>query len=526
MEVSLITQDVVLEPGVPGDVLVDIVNTADVIDAVHVELDGVPGTTVSVEGTPTLFPGERRRVTLRVQLPTHTPAGRHLTIVRVNADATEELAESPLTIDVRPRPVLTVGAKVKVQRGVRHGDFPLTVANRGNTPITVRVRETDAPDGVSVVFRPETAIVEPWHVHTCRVRVTGPRHLVGGVREHSVDLRVDAEAFTPSLPLLREELTGDARVTFRQRPVISTGLLLALGLVVVLTAWGLVGRIGVKRFAPAEAAPLAAPVGFARNVLPARSDVGVTLSGKVRSGADESAVAGVRLLLCSLETDDQARTCTARRAAYRGVSDADGDFSLAETVPGTYSVAFESEGRGLLQQGRFALDDSCSLQPEVPPAPGALRLRVIQEGSPAAVAVSAQIAVRPVETPEPSAESTGATEPAPACQRVGSPPPPYEPHPGLTAPPRSTTSGYPAGMPEDEANRNQYTAATSSTGTQVTAVIENLPAPGRYDVTVDAGGRSVVLHSVPVEPGTKDPGALTVRVPAADEPAAAEPPVP
>ncbi len=117
MDVSLVTQRISLHPDISGEVLLDVVNTADVIDALTVELAGIPGAVVHLENVPTLFPGERRRLPLRVQLPAQVPAGRHDLQVRIEATAGQQLRQATVIVDVWPKPELGVGFILRAPGG-------------------------------------------------------------------------------------------------------------------------------------------------------------------------------------------------------------------------------------------------------------------------------------------------------------------------------------------------------------------------------------------------------------------------
>jgi hypothetical protein len=132
---------------------------------------------------------------------------------------------------------MAAGTHPAVRRALRTVDFPVTVTNRGNTPLSVRVGELDVPDGVSVEYEPPEFDLAPWSSGICRTRVSAPRRLIGGNQDHVVDLRITARATTPGRPLMESEIGQETRVTFRQRPLLSPGTLLALALITVAALW-------------------------------------------------------------------------------------------------------------------------------------------------------------------------------------------------------------------------------------------------------------------------------------------------
>jgi hypothetical protein len=305
MELSVVTGQVTLEPETSGEVLVEVVNTEDVIDALDVGLGGIPGASIWIDSaTPTLFPGERRRLALRVRLPPQVPAGRHRAAVEICGVSTGRRRSVDLDVDVPPRPALAAGAHPAVRRARHRVDFPVTVTNRGNTHLHVRVREFDVPEGVTVEFRPPEFEIAAWSSAVCRVRVANARHLVGGDTEHVVDVRVTARATTPGRPLLEEEISQETRVTFRQRPIISPGVLLAVVLITVTVLWIGAGFFGLKMFVRlVDPGTAAADAFFPDSKAAARApDVGITVAGQVVAVADGSPVAGVTVLACSQDS--------------------------------------------------------------------------------------------------------------------------------------------------------------------------------------------------------------------------------
>ncbi|MBT0768199.1 hypothetical protein KIH74_04650 [Kineosporia sp. J2-2] len=405
MDVSLVNDEISLEPDVPTELLVDVVNTADVIDAVHIDLAGAPGAVAELDGTPTLFPGERRRLPLRVRLPARMPAGRHELAVRVRPAVGDTCREAGLTVDVGPKPAMVAGIQPSVRKAGRRTRFPLTVANRGNTALLVQPRAVEVPDGVEIRFEPDEFIIEPWNTGTAVIRVSGPRNLVGAVLEHPLDLRVTAWSSTPGHPLLQQELRHDLKITFRQKAVFSTWLLFGIALVLMLALWIVLGYVGVQMFVKSSASPMnlsPAMLGPTRLDGGSDPDVSISVSGRVIA-QDGRSLAGVTVLACDAEDPrllrgrrvrylpTQLPRCARQPAGRKGeepappglawaveqdVSSSDGSWLIENILPGRYWLYFDSPDTADLITAAYWYTGSCQMVRGMPGRPGELTVQV------------------------------------------------------------------------------------------------------------------------------------------------------
>ncbi|MCD5310442.1 hypothetical protein [Kineosporia babensis] len=579
MDVSLLNDEIRLEPDVPTELLVDVVNTADVIDVVQLDLTGAPGATSHLESTPTLFPGERRRLPLRVRLPAQMPAGRHELAVRVRPTATDKSREAALTVDVDPKPAMVVGVHPSVRKAGRRTVFPLTVANRGNTPLLVQPRLVEVPDGVGVSFEPNEFTLQPWQTGRSLIRVRGPRNLVGAALEHPLDLRVTAFSVTPGQPLLQQELNRDLQLTYRQKARYSTWLLFSIGLVVMLTIWCVLAYLGMKRFVEASAVPLKLAPGLAgqgRLDEEVPRDVSITISGTVLSKFDGSPVAGVTVLACDAE-DPQLRP---RRNALSGrafrprcerggqkldrhsrevdrsgkaveqdVSAADGTWWIENISPGKYWLTFDSPHARDLQTPSYWYTYSCTLAQQVPSRPGEYRLavRTSEDLVGERVRVVATPSTKTTSTPVPTATEAVETDPqcpdarepldeTPAAPTPSAVPgnqreqmtshletssrravlvalPPADGNPG----PLPEGTGRPVTERPRDGAQDEALAEPDLTGAATATLhLKGLQVPGRYDLTIQVGGRTMLVRDVPVQPG-KNRGVTTYRFSPADD---------
>jgi hypothetical protein len=571
MDVSAVTGQVTLLPESSGEVLVDVVNTEDVIDALDVGLGGIPGASIRIDSaTPALFPGERRRLTLRIQLPTQVPAGRHRAELEVRGVATGLRRSVDLDVDVPPQPALAAGAHPAVRRALRQVDFAVTVTNRGNTPLHVLVRELDAPDTVTVEIEPAEFDVPVWSSVVCRARVSGPRRLTGGDQDKVVDLSVTARSTTPGRPLLESEISQETRVTFRQRPVLSPGTLLAFALITVATLWLVGGFIGLRMFIRlVDPGTEPAQSFFPGITAPVHPDAAITVSGQMVSAVDGSPVAAVTVLACSRETPGSGPPpavapssapsaggqssapstsaglplsgstatagptptgvgasaspapvpCTDKTASTSTVSDGNGNFWLPGLFPGPYELRLTGKGLKARTAPVQWFDSSCSLKESVSAPRAAITVVVVypaDAGSAGPVTVAVHQATAPPTdaaeasaSPTPSASATGSpapsvNQPSPPCSAaatgsassVASPGPTFDPSGSPSATPAATGSARPT----------LVAAADGTAQRTATIVLKRLPAPARYDLTVDAGaGLTLTVREVHLNADQKHP---------------------
>jgi hypothetical protein len=201
-----------------------------------------------------------------------------------------------------------------------------------------------------------------------------------------VDLLVIARSTTPGRPLLESEISQDTRITFRQRPTLSPGTLLAFALVTVAVLWLVGGFIGLKmlvRLVDPGIEP--AEFFFPAATAPARPDAAITVSGHVVSAVDESPVAAVTVLACSREpqgsepttaVDPSPATCTAKTATASTVSDGNGQFWLPGLFPGPYQLKLTGKGLKSRTAPVRWFDASCSLNESVSAPRGTLTVAV------------------------------------------------------------------------------------------------------------------------------------------------------
>lgn len=294
MRVATDTRHLEVEPGDSTSVVVEVVNTDDIIDGVSAHIIGLPDTYVSASPAMLpLFPDTAGKVTLGLAVPTSHPAGRHPLTVQVVSHGTQKPPSYvDIDLDVAARPGMRMTVRPKLVRARRSGRFVLEVANHGNVPLDVTLRAYDPDRGVEVTFTPERRRLEPGVVAPVLVDVRGPRMFTGAEIDRTVVLGASGRAITaaPRLPdhhalaALADDqptasipkVTGDqppesaaeivlereTTVQLRQRPLISRGLLTVLILVSIVAVWAAIFLLGLGKVFASDPMTKQAPASF------------------------------------------------------------------------------------------------------------------------------------------------------------------------------------------------------------------------------------------------------------------------
>ncbi len=153
MSATVVLADTSLEV-VPGETLtvtVVVTNTGVVVDAIALDVVGLPDGWARVEPPEVrLLPGRRREVELRVAPPRASSTTTGLTVLGLRAQCREDPAGSCVEEAVlEVRPFMDVTAELvprsRTARGRRTARFVVAVDNRGNAPVTVGLDAYD-PD--------------------------------------------------------------------------------------------------------------------------------------------------------------------------------------------------------------------------------------------------------------------------------------------------------------------------------------------------------------------------------------------
>lgn len=543
MRVSSDVEELRLAPGAGGSVTLEVVNTGTVIDGISARALGLSEQMVRTEPAMlSLFPEARGSLAVRVDLPANFPAGRHPVVLEVLSSAVDLTRHLNLDLVVEQRPALTLTAHPPVVRGRRKARFLIEVANRGNLALNVALTVSDAESNMSARPTPSSLVVPAGSVATSLLEVKGPRLLTGSEMDRSLRLRAsgtdvselpdgpvgepvapseaDPVAAGPSrsaalqsklpgglqsklpavlrrapatppvqpldgVPVVGEPLAEDALpLIFRQRPLLSRGLLTALVLASIVALWALAFLFGIAKVLGSDPLTKTAPAslfastptssgsgngsgsgtgtgtGTAKGAAPAGAapksgllppGVGGVLSGKVVAASDGAPVG--RIIVQAYRRGPSGIMPVASAATQ-----SDGTYSVAGLFPGHYLLQFSASG---FTTEWFPAATSSSTATTVSANPGQTTTvpTVTITGKPASLQGTVDF---------------GDTLTQPTGKIVVS----------------SLDSGGTA---------NQV--ATASTGSGGSYTIPKLPAPGKYEVAVSATGYQVSTFTVSVNGG-------------------------
>lgn len=256
------------EPGSTVDLVVDVVNTGDLIDGVTANLIGLPAATTTVEPKVLpLFPGAQGQITLTVQVPATQPAGSHpITVEVVSHGAGEVTQHVDIDLSVSARPGVRLGRTPHTVRSRRSGRFVVEVENTGNTALDVALDATREDNRTAARFSPHRMRVEPGATAPAILVLKGPRMITGAEIDRTAAITLTARR-TNVISAMQEteqepELQAATTVVLRQRPLLSRGLLTALVLAAIIGLWAAVFLLGLTQVLSGDPVTKTAPASF------------------------------------------------------------------------------------------------------------------------------------------------------------------------------------------------------------------------------------------------------------------------
>ena len=374
MRVASDTRELAVAPGSTAAVVVDVVNTGEVIDGVSARVIGLPDEWVNSQpALLPLFPDATGQVTLSLAVPPTLPAGRHpLTVEIVSHGARLPSQYLDVDLDVAPRPGLTMAAQPRTIRARRGGRFVIELVNDGNVALDVAMSAVDADRAVRTEFTPPAIRIDPGQRAPVLLELRGPRMITGGEIDRVVTVEATARtALTAPQALVAPEAEVEPEVQarcettvrLRQRPLLSRGLITVLVLAGIVALWALAFLLGLTKvfsgdpmtkqapasfFLPQQAAAAAAQGGAAAanaaapaGALPKTGQVppgtGAAISGTVLGGNDGRPVGRI-LVQAERMTRDGLKLVSS------AATQADGTYSLGGLFPTDYYLRFSSPG--------------------------------------------------------------------------------------------------------------------------------------------------------------------------------------
>lgn len=387
MRVATPTRLLEAVPGSTTDVVLDVVNTGEVIDGITASVIGIAPEHVRTEpALLPLFPASSGRLTVSVHVPPAHPAGRHpLTVELVSHGARVPAQYLDLDLQVAARPALAVTATPRVIRARRGARFTLELANDGNVALDVALRAEDADRSTIATFSPARVRVPAGTVVPVLLHVRGPRLFTGAeidrpVQVSATAVRADgpgtAWAAGPDAPEDAETIVGpladpalpprEIGVRLRQRPLISRGLLTALVLAGIVALWAGIFLLGLTKVFANDPMTKAAPASFflpdtsangsggaqqvaggagaggaPADTLPKSGQlpagIGGEISGTVTATSDQQPVG--RILVQAYR-----RTRSGLAKVSSAATQSDGTYTLAGLFPTSYYLQFSGAG--------------------------------------------------------------------------------------------------------------------------------------------------------------------------------------
>jgi hypothetical protein len=382
MRVATEHRVVTAEPGTTVEVVVDVVNTGDLIDGVTARLLGLGDAGVRVEPTVLpLFPSASGQLTLNIDVPSSQPAGLHPLSVEVVSHVSGATSRHvDLDLSVSARPSVRLSRSPALARARRQARFVLVVENTGNAELEVALSATTTERGTTARFSPATLTVEPGASVPVVLMVRGPRMVTGGELDRQVTVDLVARRALSIPAMLEEEadsgpeLTEQVVVTLRQRPLLSRGLLTALVLAGIVLLWALVFLLGLSQVfggdpltktAPPSFFPVAAtagaqggqgdqgdqgagsaadtdgaaPAGATPKTGLLAAGVGGTITGKVTGRSNSGPIGRIRVEAYRSGREGPVLVSSA-------ATQSDGSYVLAGLFPTTYWLKFSADGFG------------------------------------------------------------------------------------------------------------------------------------------------------------------------------------
>ncbi|MGS0688897.1 carboxypeptidase regulatory-like domain-containing protein [Nakamurella sp. GG22] len=531
MRVSAGSTLVDLAPGSSTAVDLDIINTGQVIDGVTARVIGLPEQQVSTQPPVlALFPEATGRLTVNMGVPAAFPAGRHPVTVEVRSrqDGTApEYLDLDLIVPTLPGFGLMV--RPKVVRAHRTARFVVIVANSGNTPLEIGLAASDPEKIIASTVTPERVLLEPGHSCEVLVEVRGPRMIMGSEIDRPVTLTATALTADPTAtetatatgtatetataaptlapsarvelveapPDLRELLGEGAEddgpdpqtaiLMLRQRPWITRGMLTALILLAIIALWAAVFLFGLREVFTADPPTKTAPASFfvgdivlvastGGSEVPAPagalakdgtmpSGLGGVIAGTVTAKSSEEPVG--RILVDALRQAPDGSVQVAGSTATQ----ADGSYQVAGLFPDGYLLRFtacrEASGPDCREEGFEPVfypgvpDQAAGTQVTAKSAVVTRGIDVVITGKPASITGSVDLGdtLQPVET----TVTARATQGAAAGKDIAT----------------TVTDGA-----------NAYT-------------LEELPAPGVYELSFAAEGYLPTIVQTTVDGGSR-----------------------
>ena len=327
LRADLLTTSVVAAPGALVSVELQVLNTTAVIEQVQVNVLGLDVVEARSEPTTlTLFPNESARLMLHLRFRNQLASGDHTALIQVVGASTGAVSENELTVQVPPVPGIVVSLDPPLLRSGGSGSFTMTLANTGNTTLTLLVRAADADQRLKLAVDTPTVRLGPGETGSAKISARHRRPLKGDPAEHVLTVTAEQGDVVSS---------GTARLV--QKPIITPGIVTIFTLVLILGLWAVAMYFGVRAALAGPPPMKAVPESWAEGVGIEQFDaiaVGGSVTGKV--SAASTAMPLPRITVEAFDPDGLLVTAAA--------TDEDGVYTLGGLLPLEYTLRFRGTG--------------------------------------------------------------------------------------------------------------------------------------------------------------------------------------
>jgi Carboxypeptidase regulatory-like domain len=331
MRTEVATSHLRVTPGIPAILEVEVTNTADVIDGVTANIQGLDPSWVSlVVPVVSLFPDSTSTISLRIDLPKNCLAGEYLVSVHVASiiDA-DRFSDHEFWLSVAPVAAASLTMHPSVVVGGSSAVFQAAIANEGNITTDLVVNALDETRILTCIANPATVSVPPGETHFVDVDVSGPRKWFA----QPVTRNITIDVTGPEIEL-------QAKAAFTQKPRIPRGVLTALILASIVALWATVFLLVVSALrdqpdpTKATATDFNDPTGQQVDL----AAVAATIGGAVTAESTGAPVPRITVEAMRLLADGSPD------AAGSTATDDDGAYTLESLLPGSYKLRFSGEG--------------------------------------------------------------------------------------------------------------------------------------------------------------------------------------
>lgn len=328
LRADLLTPVVVVPPGEPVVVELQVLNTTPVIETVEVRLlDVVPETIVAEPARVTLFPDESERIRLEMTFHRTLPAGTHEGVILVGGTSPESVpAELVVQLEVPPVSDLALKVEPPLRVGGKKARYEVTVENTGNTQLPLQLRAEDADKVLNLYLNRPSVRLDVDHLDESELTVKGKRPWTGAPVEHVITVVAE-----------RDELAAEQQVRFRQKARLTAGVITILTLALILTLWAFAMYFGVMFALMGEPDEKSIPESFMEGVGLANLDptaVGGSITGTVLATSTGDPLPRVTVEAFDVAGDLISATATGD----------DGGYELAGLLPARYRLRIRAEG--------------------------------------------------------------------------------------------------------------------------------------------------------------------------------------